>query len=430
MPDEPTSIMAPVAAASFSVESLVELGEARGPMRLWTAVRSGRRFVLKGLAPELRDKPEMQALLRKEFELGMKLSHPGIAATWALEQWPGAGLCIVMEYVDGVTLGDFLKSTRTSPRLRLQLALELADVMVYLHSRGVCHRDLKPDNVMVSRLPRAIKLIDFGHADSNDYAIFKPSAATGAFGAPEQLEGWCGDERSDVYAFGRVMRFMNLPVVCRPVIAGCLAADPKRRPSMRQVVSRLRRCERLSAPRLLWVAMSVVAVVAALFMLLRRHPVGAVGAVSQDVAAYVADSAATAGEGVLPATVDSAGIAAGHAVGPRPAVAAAVTDEIVATAVSRGEALTRRLMPEAYAIEDIYEKMDALADLRNRLDDIGNSMCGELRAQGLDSVAAESCKTAYWLRIIEVQNEVVKSCQSQLSADSTSNLTPLREPAM
>ena len=409
--------MAPVAAASFSVETLVGLGEARGPMRLWTAVRSGRRFVLKGLAPELRDKPEMQALLRKEFELGMKLNHPGIAVTWALEQWPGAGLCIVMEYVDGVTLGEFLKSTRTSRRLRLRLALELADVMAYLHTRGVCHRDLKPDNVIVSRMPRAIRLIDFGHADSHDFDIFKPSAATGAFGAPEQLEGRCGDERSDVYAFGRVMRFMNLPVVCRPVIAGCLAADPERRPSMRQIASRLRWCVWWSGPWLLWSALTVVALVVAFFMLLRQHPAQAVEVVAPDVAVSVADTAAVDGEGVATMTVESAGTVAGHVDKPRPAAATAVTDVIVATAVSRGEALTRRLMPEAYAIGDISEKMDALADLRDRLADIGNSMCGELRAQGFDSVAAESCKTAYWLRIIEVQNEVLKSCQPTVVAE-------------
>ena len=84
------------------------IGECLEPFRrrprnlLWLTVREGRRFILKGLPEALRSHPEETARLRKEYSLGLRISHPGIAGTYGFEMHPFVGPVIVMEYIDGM----------------------------------------------------------------------------------------------------------------------------------------------------------------------------------------------------------------------------------------------------------------------------------------------------------------------------------------
>lgn len=116
---------------------------------LYKAQRYGKWFVLKGLKPEYRDKGLYLGLLAKEFELGMKMEHPHIAHTFSKETDPVAGPCMVMEYVDGVTLREFLE-TKPDAKTRLKIVRELLSAMAYCHSLQIIHRDLKPDRPLSS----------------------------------------------------------------------------------------------------------------------------------------------------------------------------------------------------------------------------------------------------------------------------------------
>lgn len=217
--------------------------ETAGFNRLWLTTRHGRRFLLKGLKPEYRGKPEFEALLRKEFELGMRLDHPSIVRIWGMEHTAEKGNCILMDYIDGEPLSEFMESHPVKAE-RLRIARELAESLVYIHAVGVWHRDLKPDNIMVTHSGRHIQLIDFGLGDSDNFVTFKSSGATRTFGAPEQIDEHRGDCRSDVYSFGKLMQYLHLPSRYAWLRHTCLAADPARRPTMESVLKSMKRMEK------------------------------------------------------------------------------------------------------------------------------------------------------------------------------------------
>lgn len=146
---------------------------------LWLTVREGRRFILKGLPETLRSHPEEIARLRKEYSLGLRISHQGIVAVYGFETHPIVGPVIVMEYVEGISLHEFIRrGNRPSLKVRIGIARQIADALAYMHSLGVSHRDLKPDNILITRRNEA-KIIDIGLGDSEDSVVYKQSLARG-----------------------------------------------------------------------------------------------------------------------------------------------------------------------------------------------------------------------------------------------------------
>lgn len=152
--------------ACADVSEHTEEVRSAGFNRLWVTTRHGRRFLLKGLKPEYCGKPE--------FELGVRLDHPSIVRVWGMEHLPGKGSCILMDYIDGEPLSKFMES-HPGKAERIRIAREVAESLVYIHAAGVWHRDLKPDNIMVTRSGRRIRLIDFSLGDSDDFVSFKGS---------------------------------------------------------------------------------------------------------------------------------------------------------------------------------------------------------------------------------------------------------------
>jgi Tol biopolymer transport system component len=131
---------------------------------------------------------------------------------------------LVMEYVEGRTLAERLRSGPLPLAQVLDVGAQIADALAAAHSRGIVHRDLKPANVMLtgsSAMPR-VKLLDFGlaklsaevlqqFAELSTTAIREPLTSPGEFlgtlpyMAPEQLEGKDADARTDIFAFGCVL---------------------------------------------------------------------------------------------------------------------------------------------------------------------------------------------------------------------------------
>lgn len=174
--------------------------------RLYKAKRYGKWFVLKGLKPDFQQKAVYNELLTKEFELGVQMDHPNIAHTFSFETDPVAGPCIVMEYVDGCTLKEFL-AQKPSAAVRRKITKEILSAMSYFHGKQIVHRDLKPDNILITHNGHNVKIIDFGLADSDWHGILKQPAGSDKYSAPEQKAGNVPlDSRADIYAFGVVLR--------------------------------------------------------------------------------------------------------------------------------------------------------------------------------------------------------------------------------
>lgn len=216
--------------------------------RLVKAMRYGRWHVLKGLKAEYAGDPAHTQRLRKELEMMMKLSHVGILQVYGMEQGckdaeVGMDTFIVMEWVDGVTLGEWLA---TSPSLsqRQRVADELLYAVSYMHHQGVVHRDLKPENIMITRNGANVKIIDFGLADNDQYAVFKNPAGTEQYIAPEQLNSNVADSRNDIYSLGIVLNLMHMGSIYKRVVKKCLMPISARYQSVDEIREDLERSKR------------------------------------------------------------------------------------------------------------------------------------------------------------------------------------------
>lgn len=232
--------------------------------RLCKALRYGKWFVLKALKPEYAADPVYQGLLEKEFQLMLQLNHPNVVHVYSMEEDAVMGRAIVMEWVDGRTLQELLEENPTEEVLR-GVTNQLLDALGYCHAQQIIHRDLKPSNILVTRNGNNVKIIDFGLSDSDGFAVLKDPAYTKAYASPEQLAGETLDCRTDLYAFGLILRQM-FPNKYQRVARKCVQPlREKRYNSAARVAAALADTERRKK-RLLWVM--VILVVVALFVTL------------------------------------------------------------------------------------------------------------------------------------------------------------------
>jgi len=139
-----------------------------------------------------------------------RLRHPGIVA---VDEFGEDGLhsWIAMEFVEGRNLDDvLLRDPLLGPERTLALMDDLLDALGCVHREGICHRDVKPANIMVTPAGR-VKLMDFGVARLRDLGLTRVSSIIGtpAFMAPEQFTGGALDHRADLFACG-VLLFLLL----------------------------------------------------------------------------------------------------------------------------------------------------------------------------------------------------------------------------
>ncbi len=174
----------------------------------------------------LRDAQSEEALKRFEQEAHImaQLRHPNVVNILDYGILADQSPCIVMEYIDGDSLGDVLKTRGALPwREAVEIIAGMARGLSELHERNFVHRDLKPDNVLLSRTtPREVKMLDFGVARdlARDNKLTRAGALVGtpAYMSPEQLFGEKASPRSDLYAIG---------VMLYELVTGKLPNDPK-----------------------------------------------------------------------------------------------------------------------------------------------------------------------------------------------------------
>ena len=168
---------------------------------LCKAKRYGRWWVLKGLKKPYRQDENYKNLLHKEFDILISLQHPNIVSAYSMEEIPEMGTCIVMEWIDGITL-EHWSGRKTEGE---DIFLQLLDAVHYIHAKQIVHRDLKPSNIMITHNGNHVKLIDFGLSDTDDFAILKQPAGTPGYISPEQIVSQQADIRNDIFSIGCIL---------------------------------------------------------------------------------------------------------------------------------------------------------------------------------------------------------------------------------
>ena len=216
-------------ANQFSNFELIH-NSKNGYSELYKAKRYGKWYVLKRLTDNEKDNPRYQSLLEKEFDIAIQLSHQNVVQTVTFEDIPQLGICIVQEFIDGVTWNDFFSKNNISKKETFRILGELCDALTYIHNKQIVHRDIKPNNILITRDGHHVKLIDFGLADKDDFDILKEPAGTAAFASPEQQKRNKIDNRSDIYALGKIIQdvsYQSLKI--RKIIKKCLEENPEKR---------------------------------------------------------------------------------------------------------------------------------------------------------------------------------------------------------
>lgn len=180
-----------------------------------------RLVALKVLHPHLQRTSEARARFSREARSVARLRHPHILEIYDYSGESSAETYIAAELLTGPTLRDFVLSHEDMPpEIAACIALQLADALNEAHDKGIIHRDVKPENVLIHE-NRGVKLTDFGIAHMVDTHTFTATGQIlGSPGhmAPEQVEGGTCDVRSDVFSLGTVLYFCatgRLPFIGR-----------------------------------------------------------------------------------------------------------------------------------------------------------------------------------------------------------------------
>jgi len=187
--------------------------------------RLNRSVAIKFISDELADRVARRRFQR-EAQMASALNHPHILTVYDAGEFEGRQY-LVAEFVDGGTLTDWAKRTTPNYHQSFELLIGVADGLATAHEAGILHRDIKPDNILITKSGYA-KLADFGLAKlhENSASLDEARTLTGTptmpgvilgtipYLSPEQASGRAADARSDAFSFGVVL--YELLGGCRP----------------------------------------------------------------------------------------------------------------------------------------------------------------------------------------------------------------------
>ena len=196
---------------------------AGGGGQVWKARdgRLGRVVAIKILPPDEPPDPEREHRFVQEARAASALNHPNIVTIYDIGQADGVDF-IVMEYVDGQPLSDWIPPSGLPLKQAVSYASQIAAALAAAHDAGIIHRDIKPGNILVAK-SGTVKVLDFGLAKLTKWGSLNETDSTVTGGpasvktkcgevlgtisymSPEQAEGKPVDVRSDVFSFGVVL---------------------------------------------------------------------------------------------------------------------------------------------------------------------------------------------------------------------------------
>ena len=183
---------------------LEKLGEGgMGVVYKATDTKLNRSVALKMLPDRVQKDPDAKARFLQEAQAAAALNHPNICTIFGVDEQEGH-LYMAMELVDGGSLHDTIPSLKGDLRSSVTLAIQIGEALQEAHAKGIVHRDIKADNVMITSRGTA-KVMDFGLAKLKGALKLTRSLSTvGTLGymAPEQIQGGNVDPRSDIFSFG------------------------------------------------------------------------------------------------------------------------------------------------------------------------------------------------------------------------------------
>lgn len=230
----------------YKIESLLDKG---GMSLLYLGIHPGNSqpIVIKVLSPKYLKNQEMVSRFLKEAQIIGMTNHPNIVKLYGQGQWE-KGLYIAMEFIQGISLRQFIQQKSLSQRRALEIILQVAYALCHLHTHGVIHRDLKPENILITETGE-IKVIDFGIAQLQEdlgkerITQTKRMMGTPIYMSPEQKENPLQvSYTSDIYSLGiiayelilgrlshGVIHLALLPKSLQKIIETALKIDPRER---------------------------------------------------------------------------------------------------------------------------------------------------------------------------------------------------------
>jgi serine/threonine-protein kinase len=193
----------------------------------------GRSVAVKILADNLAGDDDLRKRFKREARLAAKLDHPNVVQVYDVGE-EGDRPFIVMELIDGGTLADKLDRPRGLPaRDRVPVLQQMCEGLGHAHERGLVHRDIKPQNLLIRKADGCLKIVDFGIARAVEETRLTQTGrvvGTDRYMAPEQLSDGKITPATDVYACG-VVADETLPARRRPpelneIVERCLREDP------------------------------------------------------------------------------------------------------------------------------------------------------------------------------------------------------------
>ncbi|WP_395377022.1 protein kinase [Marinicella sp. W31] len=219
--------------ASYRIDRRLDSG---GQSDIFMAHRDDGTFeqtvVIKRLQHSISNAKDQQRMLQ-EMQILADLKHPNVVTIF------DAGIddlqhpWMILEYIDGVHIDQHVLQAQLSQAAVIKLCITVAEALQYIHQQSICHLDIKPSNILVETIDARVRpvIIDFGIADRPDHAERNVDdlMATPAYAAPEQLDLIQNqvDQRSDIYAFGQLLKKL---LNCQkqdtmPAESMCLEAD-------------------------------------------------------------------------------------------------------------------------------------------------------------------------------------------------------------
>lgn len=188
----------------FEVDGILGVGGMGAVYRGWQNSLH-RHVAIKLLPEELETVDGLAEQFESEARAMARLSHGSIAGVFDINRTEKGHSYFVMEYIDGGTLHDLMQDRKLKTEEIVHIMTQVCDGLQYAHDRGVIHRDIKPNNILIT-LEGKVKLVDFGLAHVGEAVSPGSMAGTPRYMAPELFEDDVKvDGRADLYAMGVVL---------------------------------------------------------------------------------------------------------------------------------------------------------------------------------------------------------------------------------